>query len=71
MQMTQKHFEFIAQLLKGAHAVGPEVVAYVEGNEIDAVDYEVLVKYFTDNLAQTNPKFKPELFRKACDLGEN
>ena len=53
MQLTQKHFQFIARVLSEASS---------ESSWAD------IVERFAQELAQTNPKFKRDLFISACGL---
>jgi hypothetical protein len=53
MQLTQKHFQFIAKVLSEASS---------ESTWAD------IVERFAEELANTNPKFKRELFLSACGL---
>lgn len=49
MKLTQKHFEFIAAVLRS--------IPFRE-------DHEIVVRTFANKLAETNPKFKRETFIK-------
>lgn len=62
MQLTQKHFQFIAGILAKL-----EPLAF-DKQTLQHEQWDKVVQTFTDELEETNPKFKRELFLRACGI---
>jgi len=64
--MTMKDFELIARVLR--ESTHPEGTLWTS-DKPTFVDRGSLAKAFADELAKTNPRFKRDVFMRACGVG--
>lgn len=66
MQLTQKHFQFIAQILAQLEPI--DLSKAVSRDTPKHEQWATTVETFANALEQTNPKFKRDLFLKEAGL---